>query len=156
MVRPGLVSAGEPSGLRRAGCSIFLRSPLAIALVPLPLASCFPNRPLPPVPSTLLPALPVPPVVVVVVLPVVVVVLVVLPAPVPVPVPPEPEPPVPPVPESPPDVGALYSLVPSGPLQPGSPRSTRASPSSSLRFEHPGRTVVVGASTWTPPTVTDV
>src|SRR3954451_13325920 len=92
------------------------------------------------------PALPPPPLPVVVVLPlpdVVVVLLVELV-----------EPPLPP--EPPVEIGALYSEVSSGPLQPGSPRSTRPSPSSSLRLAHCGRTPSVGAFTCTFPTVIEV
>ena len=72
--------------------------------------------------------------------------------------PPEPPPPVVVVvlPPEPPEVGALYSEISSGPLHPGSARSTRPSPSSSLRFEQAGRAAVVGALTWALPTVIEV
>src|SRR3954453_12769034 len=58
-VRLGLLLEGEPSGLRRLGCSIFSRSPLATSLAPWPFLACLPNRPgvLPPE-VVLLPALP--------------------------------------------------------------------------------------------------
>ncbi len=55
-VRLGLVGAGEPSGLRRAGLEIFWRSPLATALAPLPFWFCLPKRPL--VAAPVLPFLP--------------------------------------------------------------------------------------------------
>src|SRR4051794_41202271 len=44
-VSPGLVGAGEPSGLRSAGCSIFWRSPLPVCLAPWPFLLCLPKRP---------------------------------------------------------------------------------------------------------------
>src|SRR5882757_5445426 len=139
-VKPGLVLAGEPSGLRRLGCSIFAFSPLATSLAPAPFLACLPNRPgvfAPP--AVFLPALPL--VLLLEPLPEVVVpppaVVVVLPDPPEVVVPPP----------EPPEVGALYSEVSRGPLQPGSPRSTRPSPSSSFRFAHCGRTPSVGALT---------
>ena len=155
-VRPGLVLAGEPSGLRRVGCSIFCFSAVATCLAPWPFLACLPKRPgLLPAVVVFLPALPPP-------LPVVVVVLPPEPPPLPVVVvvlPPEP-PPLPVVvvvlPPEPPEVGALYSEISSGPLHPGSARSTRPSPSSSLRFEQAGRAAVVGALTWALPTVIEV
>src|SRR4029077_18190546 len=60
-VRPGLVGAGEPSGLRRVGCSIFCFSPLAICFAPWPFLFCLPNSPGVLPPAVLLPALPPPP-----------------------------------------------------------------------------------------------
>src|SRR5882757_6163168 len=132
-VKPGLVLAGEPSGLRRLGCSIFAFSPLATSLAPAPFLACLPNRPgvfAPP--AVFLPALPL--VLLLEPLPAVVVVL------------PDPPEVVVPPPE-PPEVGALYSEVSRGPLQPGSARSTRPSPSSSFRFAQAGRTPSVGALT---------
>src|SRR5512143_18234 len=151
MVRPGFAVVGEPSGLRRVGRSIFWRSPWAICLAPWPFFACLPNRPLP-LPPVFLPVLPPP------LLPVPLLPVPVLPPPEPLPLPEEPPPleplPVmpptmPPAPPDPPDpleppepsleVGALYSEVPRGPLQPGSAMSTRPSPSSSARFEHAGR-----------------
>jgi hypothetical protein len=59
-------------------------------------------------------------------------------------------------PEPPPEVGALYSELSRGPLQPGSPRSASPSPSSSLRLEQAGRAAVVGVLTWPLPTVSEV
>src|SRR5215208_5185942 len=149
-VRLGLVSAGEPSGLRSAGCSIFDFSPLAMSLAPRPFLACLPNSPgvLPPV--VFLPAVPPPD----------------LPDPLLPPLPPPLEPPpvmpltMPPAPpESPVDppleVGALYSELSVGPLQPGSLRSERPSPSSSERFAHCGSTCSVpGTVTVTLPTPT--
>src|SRR4249920_210681 len=65
-VRPGLVLAGEPSGLRRVGCSIFCFSAVATCLAPWPFLACLPKRPgLLPAVVVFLPALPPPPVVVV-------------------------------------------------------------------------------------------
>jgi hypothetical protein len=146
IVSPGLVLAGEPSGLRRVGCSIFPRSLLWRSLAPFPFFACLPNRPLVRVPATfLLPALPS------LVLPAPLVVVVEEPPPVVVVV--EESPPVVVVlpPESP-VVGTLYSEVSSAPLQPGSSRSTRPSPSLSERSEHSGSTpVVVVVSTCTSP-----
>src|SRR5262245_53363290 len=132
IVRLGFRAVGEPSGLRSVGSRIFWRSPLAIALAPLPFLFCLPNRPLPPGPA--LPgffwAFPEGPTAVVVE-PVVLVV--------------DPDPPEPPV-------GTLYSSVSSGPLQPGSARSTRPSPSSSARLEHcVGGVVVVPPVLTSPP-----
>src|SRR6476619_894542 len=92
-VRLGLVAAGEPSGLRRAGSWIFWRSPLAPALAPLPFWFCLPKRPF--VAAPVLPFLPPE-------LPLVVVVVEVVPL---VVVPP---PPLPPPEPSEPPVAALY------------------------------------------------
>ena len=107
-VRPGLVLAGEPSGLRRVGCSIFAFSPLATSLAPWPFLACLPNSPGVLPPEVFLPALPrelvpeppppLPPVVVVVPPPVVVVVL---------PEPPEVVVPPPELPPEPPEVGSV-------------------------------------------------
>src|SRR5215208_6722326 len=150
MVRPGLEGAGDPSGLRSAGFSIFSRSPLATSLAPWPFLACLPKRPGALSPAVFLVALPPPELVLPAALPppelgVVVVVVVVV-----VVLPPEPlEPPLPPL-----DVGALYSEVSTGPVQPGSLRSVRPSPSLSERSAHCGRAPVVGTLTVTLPTPT--
>src|SRR4051812_43262668 len=143
-VRPGFVLAGEPSGFRRAGWVIFCFSFLAVCLAPWPFLFCLPNRPgvlapvvfllvFPPPVLELLSLEPLPPLEPPPVTP-----LTMSPTPPEVVVPP-PEPPV--------EVGALYSEVSSGPLHPGSDRSTRPSPSSSLKLAHCVRTPSVGAFT---------
>src|SRR5215211_4653153 len=60
-VRPGLRSVGEPSGLRRMGWVILLRSSITTSFAPRPFFFCLPNSPV--APGPFLPALP-PPVVV--------------------------------------------------------------------------------------------
>src|SRR3954470_1940764 len=118
-VRPGLALDGEPSGLRRVGCSIFWRSPWATCLAPWPFFACLPKRPGVLAPLVFLVAWPEEPLLVLPppLLPVLGVVVV---------VPPPPPPPlgvlvVVPPPE-PLDAGALYSSVSRGPAQPGSER----------------------------------
>src|SRR5215207_2150633 len=55
-VRPGLRSVGEPSGLRRMGWVILLRSSITTSFAPRRFFFCLPNSPLAPTPF--LPALP--------------------------------------------------------------------------------------------------
>src|SRR5215218_5187999 len=83
-VSPGFVGAGEPSGFRRAGCSIFCLSPLRTSLAPFPFLLSLSKRPF----FFLVPPVPPPPP------PVVVVVLPVLPSVAPPPPPPELPPPL--------------------------------------------------------------
>src|SRR3954447_26544672 len=154
-VSPGLVGAGEPSGLRSAGCSIFWLSSLAVCLAPWPFLLCLLKRPEVLPPPVFVPALPPPePPPPGLLVPVVVLLVPLVepppepPMPVPA-IPPEPEPVLPPE-----EVGALYSELSDGLLQPGSLMSVRPSPSSSERFEHSARAPVPGTSTEVVPTPT--
>src|SRR3954451_10357711 len=153
-VKPGLVGAGEPSGLRSAGCSIFWLSSLAVCLAPWPFLLCLLKRPEVLPPPVFVPALPPPePPPPGLLVPVAVVVL--------LPVgethrdPPRTVQGIPPEPVLPPEgAGAWYSDLSAGLLQPGSLMSVRPSPSSSERFEHSGSAAEPGPATEVVPTLT--